>query len=170
MARDHAIERARRAGARRRALDEGRPLPPEPAAPSVTSAVDTAAPGGSVPSAVDAAAPGGIAPSAVDATAPGGSAPAGTASEPAPATTPAPTVAGGPWSDARAFFLGWLAMIAALVAGLPALVIAGAGFAAAYLLARRGRLANAIASVGGAIVAAVLAVVALVIVGLIASV
>ena len=157
MARDHAIERARRAGARRRALDEGRPLPPEPAAPSLTSAVDTAAPGGSVPSAVDAAAPGGIAP-------------AGTASEPAAVTTPAPTVAGGPWFDARAFFLGWLAMIAALVAGLPALVIAGAGFAAAYLLARRGRLANAIASVGGAIVAAVLAVVALVIVGLIASV
>ena len=146
--RDTDVARARQAGARRRALDEGRPLPPEPAAPpSTATGHDTEHASGraiSTSTAPDAHA---------DATA----APA--------AGTPAPTAeARGPWFDARAFFLGWLAMAIAFFAGASGFLVAMIGFAAGYFFARRSRITNALVAVAGGTAATVVLTVLLLLV------
>jgi len=147
MRSDDALEQARLAGARRRALDEGREPPPDPA----SAAVRAAAP--AQPSAVpDLGADGIDVPAAGD--------PSASAGGTSASAEPAAAVARGPWFDARAFFLGWVAMIAALIVGASSLLIAAAGFGVAYLLARRSRLANAAVSVAGGTIAAVLALAA----------
>lgn len=159
MRNDHTLEEVRRAGARRRALDEGRePLPePDPAPPA---SADVA---GSVCERPTAAPEG-----AADGTAlPSGSASAGTAGAPAAAAVAAPAVGRGAWFDARAFFLGWLAMIAALIAGASGVLTAAAGFAVAFALARRSRLANAVGSIAGAAIAVAAGVVILAVIGLV---
>ena len=153
MRSDDAVEQARLAGARRRALDEGREPPPEPEPPAPPAArvADALRP---QPSAVpDLVADGTAVPAA--------GAASGTAGDPTSAAVPGPPVARGPWFDARAFFLGWLAMIVALFAGASGLLIAAAGFGVAYLLARRSRLANAAVSVAGGTVATLLVMVVL---------
>ena len=150
MRSDHALEQARLAGARRRALDEGREPPPDPA-PLATPHGVAGADERARPSAVPDLGADGI-------EVPAGGAPSGAgAADTTASAVPAPAVARGPWFDARAFFLGWLAMIAALIAGASGFLIAAAGFGVAYLLARRSRLANAAVSVAGATIAAVLA-------------
>lgn len=159
MRSDDALEQARLAGARRRAVDEGREPPPDPTL-SAAAQLDTGAGARAWPSAVpDLIAPG------IDA--PAGGAPAVVAGDTTPAAIPAPAVARGPWFDARAFFLGWLAMIAALIAGASGFLTAAAGFAVAYLLARRNRLANAAVSVAGAAVAVILVLVIVFVVALV---
>jgi hypothetical protein len=161
MRSDDALEQARLAGARRRALDEGREPPPDPvpaAAPEAAAGTDAMARRSAVP---DHGADG------IDV--PAGGAPAGAAGDTTASAIPAPAVARGPWFDARAFFLGWVAMIAALIAGASGLLIAAAGFAVAYLLARRSRLANAAVSVAGGTIAAVLALAALFVAALVFS-
>ena len=136
------VERARQAGARRRALLEGRPLPPEPDPPAPPA--PTAGGHDTEPS-TDAA--------ATADTSPG----ADTAQAAETSDTPAPTPAArGPWFDARAFFLGWLAMAIAFFAGASGFLVAMIGFAAGYFFARRSRITNALVAVAGGTVATVL--------------
>jgi len=149
MRSDDALEQARLAGARRRAIDEGREPPPDPA-PVATPPADTGADALARPSAVPDLGADGI-------EVPASGSQAGALGDSTASAIPAPAVARGPWFDARAFFLGWLAMIAALIAGASGVLIAVAGFGVAYLLARRSRLANAAVSVAGGTIAAVLA-------------
>ncbi|TVR85722.1 MAG: hypothetical protein EA416_16420 [Trueperaceae bacterium] len=152
MRSDDSLEQARLAGARRRALDEGREPPPDPAPAAPPHANAGAGAGARArPSVVPDLGADGI-------DVPAGGAPSGAAGDTTATALPTPAAARGPWFDARAFFLGWLAMIAALIAGASGLLVAAAGFGVAYLLARRSRLANAAVSVAGATIAAVLAV------------
>ncbi len=170
MSRDDALEQARRAGARRRALDEGRPLPPEPITPRRAAPLPGDADTDAAASVTPAVRPSTSQDLGADGTAvPGGSAPTATGADPAAATAAAPALASGPWFDARAFFLGWLAMIIALVVGLSGVLVAALGFAAAYALARRSRVVNGIVSVGGGVVAGVLALALLLVIGIVAS-
>ena len=173
-----ALDAVRRAGARRRAIDDGT-LPPDApgdtpsdagssahAAPEPThhqrAPGDTHVPPQAVP---DARADGSGVPGWGGPAAPPDAPVAGPGAGPAAGAA----VAGGPWFDARAFFLGWVTMAAVAVAGAPTALIATAGFGAAYLLARRGKLKNALLSVGGAIVASILLLVAVLVIGLVAS-
>lgn len=170
MSRDDALEQARRAGARRRALDEGRPLPPEPITPPRAAPLPGDADTDAAASVTPAVRPSTSQDLGADGTAvPGGSAPTATGADPAAVTTAAPALASGPWFDARAFFLGWLAMIIALVVGLSGVLVAALGFATAYVLARRSRVVNGIVSVGGGVVAGVLALALLLVIGIVAS-
>lgn len=134
MTRPEALDELRRAGARRRAIDEGT-LPPDAPDPLVD--------GTGVP--------------AWGGTGVGDGAPAGGVS------------AGGPWFDARAFFLGWAAMAIVAVVGASGLLVAAAGFGAAYLFARRSRVKNAAVSVGGAVVAGIVLLAAIMVIGLVVA-
>jgi hypothetical protein len=149
MRSDDDLQQARLAGARRRAIDEGREPPPDPV-PTAAPQADASTAASTGASAVPDLGSDGIE------LATGGSQ-SGTVGDATSSAMPAPAVARGPWFDARAFFLGWLAMIAALIVGASGLLIAAAGFGVAYLLARRSRLANAAVSVAGGTIAAVLA-------------
>ena len=170
MSRDDALEQARRAGARRRALDEGRPLPPEPITPARTVPLPGDADTDAAASVTPAVRPSASQDLGADGTTvPGGSAPTATGADPAAATTATPAPASGPWFDARAFFLGWLAMVIALVVGLSGVLVVALGFATAYVLARRSRVVNGIVSVGGGVVAGVLALALLLVIGIVAS-
>ena len=159
------VERARQAGARRRALLEGRPLPPEPAAPPSAAADHDAehasARAASTSNAPDAHADATGAPGAgtdgwppANPNVPGPTTAAAATTDMSPgadtADTPAPTPAArGPWFDARAFFLGWLAMAIAFFAGASGFLVAMVGFAAGYFFARRSRIVNALVAVAG---------------------
>ncbi len=149
MARADALEQARRAGARRRALDEGLPLPPEPIAAPRPAPPSAPTPGAAATFLAAASNPTGAGATGVSAT--------GVSAAGAPEAATTPALARGPWFDARAFFLGWLALLIASFAGLNSVLVAASGFGAAYLLARQSKVANGIASVGGALVAGLLA-------------
>ncbi len=149
MARADALEQARRAGARRRALDEGLPLPPEPIAAPRPAPPSAPPPGAAATFLAAASNPTGAGATGVSAT--------GVSAAGAPEAATTPALARGPWFDARAFFLGWLALLIASFAGLNSVLVAASGFGAAYLLARQSKVANGIASVGGALVAGLLA-------------
>lgn len=197
MMRPDALDDLRRAGARRRAIDDGTLPPDEPAgddatARSVAAGAPTAV-AGTIGIATAAGAAAGSASSgahAPDASAP--QAPVPGAPHTLPQTAPDPVadgsgvpawgglfsgsdtpvgapVASGPWFDARAFFLGWLAMVIVAFAGAPSVLIAAAGFGAAYLLARRGKLKNALLSVGLGVVAVIVLLAGVLVIGLVAS-
>lgn len=75
--------------------------------------------------------------------------------EPTPEAPAAIPAARGSWFDARAFFLGWLAMAIAFFAGASGFLVAMVGFAAGYAFARRSRVTNALVAVAGGTAATV---------------
>ena len=166
MARADALEQARRAGARRRALDEGLPLPPEPIAAPRPAPPSAPPPGAAATFLAAASNPTGAGAAGASAT---GVSATGVSAAGAPEAATTPALARGPWFDARAFFLGWLALPIASFAGLNSVLVAASGFGAAYLLARQSKVANGIASVGGALVAGLLAGLLLLVIALVGA-